>query len=191
MKGTAFLHRQFRHLPVIQTPHLILRPVRRSDARAMYEYSKDEEVARYVLWEPHRSLMDTREVIGDIKRQYRHGWPSSFAIALADTDKMIGSIGFIWINAENRSAEVGYSLSRSYWNLGYMTEALKAVLEYSFDTLMLHRIEAQHDIRNPASGQVMKKAGMMQEGVFRDRVYNKGLYCTVAVYSIINQHDTV
>lgn len=189
MNGLVLYRHHFRHLPTIRTERLVLRPVRMSDARAMYEYSRDEEVARYVLWEPHKSLLDTYEVIWDMKRQYCRGWPSSFAIALNDTDQMIGTIGFMWINAENRSAEVGYSLSRSYWNQGYMTEALKAVLQYAFGTLDLHRIEAQHDIMNPASGQVMKNAGMVQEGVLRDRIYNKGRYCTVAVYSIINQQE--
>ena len=189
MRNNSFYRRHFHHLPILNTEHLILRPVRISDAKAMYEYSRDVEVSRYVLWEPHRSLIDTYEVISDIKRQYRRGWPSSFAISLPENGKMIGTIGYMWLNTENLSAEIGYSLSQSYWNRGYMTEALKAVLDYSFNTLELHRVEAQHDIRNPASGQVMKNAGMIKEGILRDRIFNKGQYCTVAIYSIINPKD--
>ena len=181
-----FYRRQFSHLPTLQTAHLILRPVRRHDAEAMYAYARDADVSRYVLWEPHRSISDTRETISDIRRQYRHGWPSSFAIALKDTDRMIGSIGFMWLNPENRSAEIGYSLGKEHWNRGYMTEALTELIRFSFVTLRLHRLEAQHDIRNPASGRVMQKAGMQYEGTLRDRFRNKGSYCTVALYSIIN-----
>ena len=186
MESEPFYHRQFRHLPTLQTAHLILRPVRRRDAEAMYAYARDADVSRYVLWEPHRSIMDTRETIGGIRRQYRHGWPSSFAIALRDTDRMIGTIGYMWLNLENHSAEIGYSLAKEHWNRGYMTEALTELIRYSFQTLRLHRLEAQHDIRNPASGRVMQKAGMLYEGTLRDRLRSKGSYCTVALYSIIN-----
>ena len=189
MRNEAFYRQKFRHLPALHTDRLILRPIRHSDAKAMYAYARDADVARYVLWEPHRSLLDTIETIADIKRQYRHGWPSSFAIALAENDQIIGTIGYMWLNAEYASAEIGYSLSKAYWNQGYMTEALSAVIDYSFRQLKLHRIEAQYDIRNPASGRVMQKAGMTQEGMFRDRIFNKGEYCSVSVYAKINPYE--
>ena len=67
-----------------------------------------------------------------------------------------------------------------------MTEALKAVIDYSFDTLKLHRVEAQHELANPASGAVMKKAGMRYEGTLRGRLYNKGKYVDVALYAILS-----
>ena len=186
MQDQALYRRVFRHLPVLSTERLILRPVRYSDAASMFEYSQDEEVSKYVLWDPHRSVLDSYESIRDLRRLYRHGWPSSYAIALKDSDKLIGTIGFMWLNTENKSAEIGYSLSKPYWNQGFMTEALKAMIGFAFDTLHLHRIEAQHDLRNPASGKVMAKAGMTEEGILRDRIFNKGRYCSVAVYAIIN-----
>ncbi len=186
MQDQALYRRVFRHLPVLSTERLILRPVRYSDAASMFEYSQDEEVSRYVLWDPHRSVLDSYESIRDLRRQYRHGWPSSYAIALKDSDKLIGTIGFMWLNTENKSAEIGYSLSKAYWNQGFMTEALKTMIRFAFEKLHLHRIEAQHDLRNPASGKVMAKAGMTKEGVLRDRIFNKGRYCSVAVYAIIN-----
>ena len=58
--------------------------------------------------------------------------------------RVIGTIGLMWIQKENRSAEVGYSLSRQYWNQGLMTEALNALLRFCFDSLRLNRVEAQH-----------------------------------------------
>ena len=181
------LYRQvFRHLPILHTDRLILRPIRYSDAPSMFEYSQDEDVCRYVLWEPHQSIWDTYEAIRGLRRQYRHGWPSSYAIALADNDRQIGTIGFMWLNTENKSAEIGYSLSKEYWNQGYMTEALRAMIDFSFEKLHLHRLEAQHDLRNPASGRVMEKAGMNLEGTLRDRIFNRGQYCSVAIYAVIN-----
>ena len=175
----------FSHLPTILTPRLTLRPVRMSDAEDLYEYSRDPEVARHVLWDAHRSIHQTREYIRYLLRQYRSSAPSTFAIALRDTGKVIGTIGFMWIQTENRSAEVGYSLSRAHWNHGYMSEALRAVVEFGFTKLNLNRIEAQHECDNPASGHVMAHAGMKHEGTLRQRLYNKGRFVDVDVYAII------
>jgi len=175
----------FAHLPTILTPRLTLRPVRMSDAEDLYEYSRDPEVARHVLWDAHRSIHQTREYIRYLLRQYRSCAPSTFVIALRDTGKVIGTIGFMWIQPENRSAEVGYSLSRTYWNRGYMSEALRAIVEFGFMKLNLNRIEAQHECDNPASGHVMAHAGMKHEGTLRQRLYNKGRFVDVDVYAII------
>ena len=175
----------FSHLPTLLTPRLTLRPVRMSDAGDLYEYSRDPEVARHVLWDAHRSIHQTREYIRYLLRQYRSCAPSTFAIALRDSGKVIGTIGFMWIQTDNRSAEVGYSLSRAHWNHGYMSEALRAVIEFGFTKLSLNRIEAQHECDNPASGHVMLNAGMKHEGTLRQRLYNKGRFVDVDLYAII------
>lgn len=179
----------FSRLPRLETPHLLLRPFRMRDAGDVFAYASDEEVARFVLWDPHRNISDTRASIRGIRKLYRQGRPSSWAIELTAEKKVIGSIGFMWVSPENRSAEIGYSLSRHYWNRGIMTEALSRVLRSAFEDLPLHRIEAQHDIRNPASGRVMEKCGMEKEGLLRDRIRNKKDFVTVALWSIINPDD--
>lgn len=175
----------FGHLPTLLTPRLTLRPVRMSDAADLYEYSRDPEVARHVLWDAHRSIHQTRAYIRYLLRQYRNAAPSTFAIALRDTGKVVGTIGFMWVQPENRSAEVGYSLSRAFWNQGYMSEALRAVVDFGFAQLGLNRIEAQHECDNPASGHVMQHAGMRHEGTLRQRLYNKGRFVDVELYAIV------
>ena len=160
----------FGRLPTLLTERLILRPARMSDAQDIYDYSRDPEVARHVLWEAHRSIHQTRAYVRYLLRQYRNAAPGSFVIVLRDTGKVVGTIGFMWAQTENRSAEVGYSLSREYWNRGLMSEALTAVLDFGFTRLNLNRIEAQHECDNPASGHVMKNAGMRLEGTLRERI---------------------
>ena len=91
----------------------------------------------------------------------------------------------MWVQTDNRSAEVGYSLSRAYWNQGLMSDALSAVVEFGFEKLGLNRIEAQHECDNPASGRGMQHAGMRHEGTLRQRIYNKGRYVDVDLYAII------
>ena len=175
----------FACLPVLETPSLVLRPMLLSDAREIFAYASDPEVARYVLWDPHRSLAETRSYIRYIRSLYRSGLPSSWAVVFRQTGQVIGSIGFMWASEENRSAEVGYSFSRAFWNRGLATEALSAVLNSAFTALNLNRIEAQRDIRNPASGRVMEKCGMRQEGVLRGRLLNKGEFIDVALCAIL------
>lgn len=175
----------FANLPPLYTPRLTLRAARMSDARDMYEYSCDPEVARHVLWEAHSSIHQTRAYLRYLLRQYRDGGPGTFVIELTAERKVIGTIGLMWIQRESRSAEVGYSLSRAYWNRGLMSEALAAVLAFCFDTLRLNRVEAQHETDNPASGAVMRHAGMRREGLLRQRIYNKGRYVDVELYSIL------
>jgi len=175
----------FAHLPTLQTQRLTLRPARMTDARDMYEYSRDPEVARHVLWDPHASILQTRWYLRSLIRQYRSGQPGTFVIELTEAQKVIGTIGLMWMQRENRSAEVGYSLSRAYWNRGLMTEALREMLRFCFDTLCLNRVEAQHETDNPASGAVMRHAGMRREGLLRQRIYNKGRYVDVELYAIL------
>ena len=108
----------FHDLPELETGRLLLRKLRMTDAQDMYEYSRDPEVARHVLWDAHQSVGDSRGYLRYAVRQYRQDLPASWGIELKENHKLIGTIGFMWINRDHNSAEVGYSLSREYWNRG-------------------------------------------------------------------------
>lgn len=175
----------FSALPALETERLLLRPVNRSDARDIFAYASDPEVARYVLWDPHRNLSETRAYIRYIRGLYLRGLPGSWAVTLRASGRVIGTIGFMYYSEANCSAEAGYSFAREEWNRGYATEALRAVIDSVFSSLPLNRLEAQHDVRNPASGRVMEKCGMRREGVLRQRIRNKGEFADVALYAVL------
>ena len=84
---------------------------------------------------------------------------TDLAIELRETGRVVGTIGFVWIDDEHNCAEIGYSLAQEYWGRGLMTEALRAMLEFAFVRLHLNRVEAMFDVRNRASGRVMEKCG--------------------------------
>ena len=169
----------------IQTPRLLIRKLSIADAEDIYAVSSNPNVSRYVLWDTHRSIMDSRAMIRAHLRSYRNEEPASLAIELKETGRVIGTIGFLWIDCEHNSAEIGYSLGEPYWNNGYMTEALRAMLAFGFDKLYLNRIEACFDVRNTASGRVMAKVGMQREGLHRKKLYNKGRYIDIEMWSIL------
>lgn len=171
--------------PQLEADRLVLRPLRMRDAKDLFSYASDPAVARYVLWDAHRTLHDSRIQLRCLIRQYRHGEPCSWGIEDRISRRLIGTIGFMWLNSETRSAEIGYSLSRHYWNQGYMTEAVRCFLDFCFDTLCLNRIEAQYAAENAASGRVMQKCGMQKEGILRKRIRLKGVYTDTVLYSIL------
>ena len=172
-------------MPTLETDRLILRRMTMRDAADVFLYSKDEEVARHVLWSAQKDVSEAKEYLRCMARRYRNDEPSSWGIIEKKTNRLVGTIGYMTFSEENNSVEVGYSLARWLWNGGYMTEALSCVIEYTFDVMEINRIEAQHEITNPASGRVMEKCGMSKEGVLRQRLYNKGKYVDVALYAIV------
>ncbi len=177
----------FLQTPKIEAARLHLRRLTMRDAQDIFAYSRDPLVAEHVLWEAHRNVLETRGYVRYMIRKYRYGEPSSWGICLNTDDVVIGTIGFMWISPENAAAEVGYSLSRAHWNKGYMTEALAAILRYAFVEMELNRVEAMFETTNPASGAVMRKCGMMPEGILRQRLVNKGKFVDVELCSILKK----
>jgi len=172
-------------MPTLETDRLILRRIAMRDAKDIFAYSSDPEVARHVLWSAQKHISEAKEYIRFMNRRYRNDQPSSWGIIDKRTDALVGTIGYMDYNEDNASVEVGYSLARSLWNGGYMTEALSRVIEYTFEAMDVNRIEAQHELDNPSSGRVMEKCGMIKEGVLRQRLYNKGRFVDVALYAIL------
>ena len=177
--------RVFRNLPTLETPRLTLRKLRMRDAEDVYSWSRDPDVARYVLWTAHQNVRETRDYIRYVRSLYRRGLPSSWGIELKETGRVIGTMGVMaWI-PEYRVAEVGYSLGKKWWRQGYAAEALSALMDLMFDEMRINRVEGQCDVRNPASGRVMEKCGMRREGLLRQRVRNKGEAVDVLLYAAI------
>lgn len=172
---------------LLLTPRLLLRPLRMKDAEDFHAYARNPEVARYVLWDPHTSLSQTRGILRSLMAQSRLEGLHTRAITLRDTGRMVGTIGLVNRDFQNHTAEVGFSIARDCWGQGLTAEALSAYLAYLFSALRLHRVEAQHDAQNPASGRVMEKAGMAREGLLAERLYYKGRYASLVVYAALRE----
>ena len=92
-----------------------------------------------------------------------------WAVTFNGQDKMIGKCILFQFDQKNHRAEIGYILNRDYWRQGLMQQALGAVINFAFDTLKLHRIEADVDTENAGSLGVLEKLGFKREGLFRER----------------------
>ncbi len=175
----------FSSIPTLETERLTLRKIRRSDDLDMYEYSKDPEVTRYLLWEPHPDKRYTSSYLADVMKRYREGKFFDWGVVVRDENKMIGTCGFTRFSADDDSAECGYVLNRNYWGMGIAKEALLSVMKFGFVTLSLHRIECRYMIENDRSRRVTEKVGMTYEGMLRDAVKVGDGYHTVGVASIL------
>ena len=177
----------FDDMPRLETPRLILRRLEMRDAPDLFDYSRDPQVAKHVLWDAQTSVSEARAYVRYMLRRYRAGEPASWGIEEKETGRVVGTIGYMWYQRDNNACEVGYSLARRRWNRGYMTEALAEVLRFSFEELGVHRVEAQHEVENAASGAVMRKCGMRKEGTLRGRLDNKGRYVDVDLYAMLRE----
>jgi ribosomal-protein-alanine N-acetyltransferase len=169
--------------PTLRSRRLRLRPFDLSDARVVQLLAGDKDVAMNTRLIPHPYPDGLAEAwINSLPTIYEQGRGVSFAITLPAGD-LVGSIGLV-ISAADNHAEVGYWVGRPYWNKGYCTEAAQAVLKYAFDKLKLHRVFAHYLARNPASGRVLAKLGMQQEGCLRGHRLKEGNYEDLIVCGI-------
>ncbi len=175
----------FSNLPVIETDRLRLRKLSMRDASDVYEYASIPEVAEHVTWEHHRNISDSMHFLRIMIQQYDEGTPSPWGIIYKDIGKLVGTIGFHVWSPQNSYAEVGYALSKDYWNKGIMTEAYEEVIKFGFERMKLNRIEATCKLANTASEKVMLKCGMTYEGIMKKKLYAKGEFHDLKLYSLL------
>lgn len=152
----------------IATNRLILRRFEPADAVDMFQtWASDDQVSCYMSWPPHPAIETSQQVIADWVECYQNVAFYNWAIVIKATGQLIGSIGLIGVDNQNQRAEAGYCIGRAFWRQGYTSEALAGVLTFLFCEVGFNRIEARHDVRNPNSGGVMLKCGMVYEGTLR------------------------
>ena len=110
-----------------------------------------------------------------------------FAIREKENLKLIGAIG-LHLDLTNRKAEIGYWLGKSFWNKGYVSEALQRILQFGFEELHLNKIYASHFPHNPTSGKVLQKNGFEFEGILKQEVLKNGQFLDLHRYAIFQEN---
>ncbi|MCD7872313.1 MAG: GNAT family N-acetyltransferase, partial [Clostridiales bacterium] len=151
----------------INTKRLILRRFVFNDAKAMFKnWVNDERVTHYLTWTPHKSLEITKQLLeiwcADYKNSNIYNW------AIEYNGMPIGAITVVQTDEKSEWAELGYCIGYNYWNKGFMTEAVKGVVNYLFSEIGMNRIAISHAVKNPASGIVAQKCGFTFEGTKRE-----------------------
>jgi RimJ/RimL family protein N-acetyltransferase len=111
----------------------------------------------------------------------------AFALELTATGVHIGDCALHVRADDPRQAEIGYTLARQYHGAGVATEAVRALLDYAFTTLQLHRVTATVDCDNSPSMRLLERVGMRREGHFRQCTWFKGQWCDEYLYAILRE----
>ena len=133
----------FSRIPELETARLTLRKLRVSDSDDMFDYSRDPRVTEFLLWEPHKTVRESRDYLDYLQKCYRSGEFYDWGLVERASGRMIGTCGFTSLDFKHNSAEVGYVLNSAVWGKGYAVEALTRVLRFAFIDLNVHRVEAK------------------------------------------------
>ncbi len=179
------LTRIFAKPPELQTRRLLLRKLAVSDFADMYEYSRLEEVTRYLVWNPHPDEEYTERYLESVQTQYKTGEFFDWGVVWRDNGKLIGTCGFTSFDTAHNRGEAGYVINPAYRGIGVAPEALMAVLDFGFNELRLNRIEAKYIFGNDASRRVMEKCSMTFEGVLRGYMHIKHGYSDIGMCAVL------
>jgi len=169
----------------LETPRLILRQARMEDAEPMfYNWANDKEVTKYLTWPPHSNIEVTQKVLESWVESYEKEDYYQWMIVLKKINEPIGSI-MVSTFGRAQSAHVGYCIGKNWWHQGIMSETLLAVMDFLFNEVGYHRVEAMHDSNNPNSGKVMAKCGMKYEGTLRKADRNNQGICDACYYGLL------
>jgi [ribosomal protein S5]-alanine N-acetyltransferase len=174
----------------INTARLLLRLFVASDAQRVAELAGAFEIADTTISIPHPY---PAELAVDWIATHEREPHRNCAVTLAVTEPASGLVGCVElrdIDAEHAQAELGFWIGKPFWGRGYATEAGAALLRFGYKSLELNRIYAHHMVRNPASGRVLLKLGMRQEGLLRQRVRKWGRFEDVMAYAILREDNT-
>ncbi len=186
----------------IETPRLLLRHLVPEDAPMMYRnWASDPNVTRFLRWKPHKSEAETYELLAAWATLYPNPDYYQWAIVEKATGEVFGSISIFrsdaaepnprdeWLGFDDYNGiwEVGYCIGKAWWNKGFTTEALKAVLDFWFKNTDSGWLVCSHALQNPASGKVMTKAGFVYD---HDAEYHKfdGTPVSCKCYVLTREH---
>lgn len=147
----------------LETERLIIRPWKQSDLKDFFEYASVDGAGEMAGWNHHRNIEESQNILDMFINEHK-----TFALEAKDSKKAIGSIGIETITPDIRldapykdmaGREIGYVLSKEYWGKGLMTEAVKKIIDFCFNDLLLDYLFISHWVENDRSRRVIEKCG--------------------------------
>lgn len=164
---------------IIETERLLLRPFVLDDAKDVFEYASDEQTVEYLTWSAHKDIAESMRIIQTIYIPTK-----VYCIELKEEHKCIGAFEARIFDDES---SFGYILNQKYWNNGYMTEVLKAMIDIFFEDAKCRAVFGIHFLGNETSGTVMHHCGMKMIGTQKELVQAKEKIFTPVLYKLERQ----
>ena len=181
------LQPHFSPFPIIDTERLHLRQITRQDDEALFMLRTEDAANKYLNRARPAKVAEVHELIDKIQAGIDNNNSIAWAIALKENpSQLIGTISYHIIDKSNYRAEFGYMILSPYWRKGLVSEAIKALLDYGFNTMKLHSIEAHINPNNEASKNILLKHGFVKEAYYKENFYYNGKFLDSEVYSLVN-----
>ncbi|MEN2402818.1 GNAT family N-acetyltransferase [Flavobacterium sp. MC2016-06] len=177
----------FTPFPTIETERLLLRRVTNDDAKEIFELRSNPETMKYIPRPLVKTTEDALEHIAMIEDKIVTNIGINWGITLKDNPKLLGIIGYYRMQPENYRAEIGYMLLPEFHGKGIIPEAVNRLIQYGFDDLQLHSIEAVIDPDNIASEKVLQKCGFVKEAHLKESDFWEGKFLDKVIYSLLNK----
>jgi ribosomal-protein-alanine N-acetyltransferase len=174
-----------RMFPTLYTERLLLREILPTDINAVFDGLSHPEVIRY-YGVSFATLEATREQMDWYSNMIKNDEGRCWAICSKDNNEFYGVITLPFWKKEHRSIELGYWLLPDYWNKGFISEALRVVIDHAFNHMNIHRIFAESEDDNPASIATLKKMGFEYEGKKRECEIKNGRFINLDMYALLN-----
>jgi len=175
----------FVPFPVLETERLFLRRPEISDADALLPYRSDREYMKYIMHRYTTSKKEIEQSLALMNSKIDSGEGINWSMVSKETNELTGLVGYVKFYKEHYRAEVGYMLFTPYQEKGLMREAVKAVLDFGFNQLRLHSVEAIVNHENEASKNLLEKTGFTKDAFFKDYLYQNGKFVSAHVYSLV------
>lgn len=170
----------------LETERLILKRLTVNDSEQMFKnWASDENVAGYMSWNAYKTVGEVEKNLLEWQEEYKKDDTYYWGLYLKAEEQFIGTV---YLLTEGEIALVGslsYCIGERWQNKGYMTEAVKRVIDFAINEIGFNRIEAYHAESNVRSGRVMQKCGMKYEGVLRQRCFTENGFEDCVYYSIL------
>jgi len=159
------------------------------DAEKIFKYTQNKELLKYMMWSAPKSIKEVKKHIQDRIRKGKKGISFEMCIYSKENNEFIGSAGFVEVDIENESVELGYWVARPFWNNGIATEAVSLLLSYAFKSLKAHRVVIMCNPKNTRSRNIAEKLRFHMDGILRDHIKIRGKMTDKCFYSILNEES--
>jgi len=165
---------------------LLIRQFEWQDVEAFYRYRVNPTISQFQSWENY-TLREAEEFVKEQMDQIPNqpGTWFQYAIALTESNKLIGDCAIHTLEAEPRIVELGFTLAPEHQGMGYMFEALNALFHYVFVTLNKHKVIAFTNVQNEKSIRVLERLGMRREGHLLQNYMSKGIWVDEYQYAML------
>jgi len=171
-------------LPTLCGQQVVLRELRASDAASLCALLTTEEVARFIS-PPPTTVEGFERFIAWTIRQRAAGAYACFAVTVKGFDTAIGIFQVRALDPGFGTAEWGFALGSPFWGTGVYADGARLVVDFVFETLGVHRLEARSAVRNGRGNGALLKIGAVQECVLRQSFQRHGEYLDQVLYSIL------